>query len=150
MFIAKRVKWYLEVNRVDYDVVEPGQGDVTDAACIPSSHVAKAHLLADEDGYLLPILPADASLDLERINAELHRTLHPADEADAASLFFDCAKGTIPAVGSAYGIPTIVDRTLVDHADIYFDAGEGEDLVHMRSDDFLALIPDASKADLSR
>jgi Ala-tRNA(Pro) deacylase len=151
MSIAKRVKWFLEVNRVDYDVVEHrgGEpGDTTDAASIPSDHVAKAHLLEDAEGYLMRVLPADSPLDLERVNRQLHRSLQRATDSETAELFFDCEAGAIPAVGTAYGIPTVVDRSLVGHRDIYFDAGMGEDLVHMRCDDFLSLIPDAIETDL--
>jgi quercetin dioxygenase-like cupin family protein len=43
-------------------------------------------------------------------------------------------------VGRAYGVPTVVDEALLHVSDVYFEAGEHRDLVHMRGSDFAALM----------
>ena len=152
MSIASRVKWFLDVNRVRYEVVahpespEPG---TTQPASIPSSKIAKAVLLEDERGYLMPVLPAGRHLNLDKLRTELARDLKPATSEDTLSLFFDCDAGNIPAAGAAYGIPTIVDDELVGVDDIYFQGGDREDLVHMEGEVFFDLMAEGKHAPFS-
>jgi Ala-tRNA(Pro) deacylase len=152
MSIASRVKWFLEVNRVPYEIiVHPftrTSCETAEVSDIPGEKLAKAVILEDDDGFVMPVVPATRRLDLDKINRALQRNLHLATEADAASLFFDCNKGAIPAMGAAYGIPTIIDDELLGLGDIYFEGGDHVDLVHMDGTDFFALIPDANHADL--
>lgn len=153
MSIAGRVKWYLDVNRVEYDVIFHPYSETSAqtalAAEIPIYKLAKAVLLEDEGGFAMTILPASRKLDLSKVNRELRRDLALASEEDAGQLFFDCESGAIPAMGTAYGIPTIIDDELLGLGDIYFEAGDHMDLVHMDGAVFFSLIPDANHADLS-
>jgi len=153
MSIAARVKWFLDVNRVAYDVVfhpyTESSAETARAAEIPMGKLAKAVLLEDEQGYVMPILPASRRLDLEKVERKLERPLRLASERDASILFFDCESGAIPAMGTAYGIPTIIDDSLLGLGDIYFEGGDHVDLVHMDGAVFFSLIPDANHADLT-
>jgi Ala-tRNA(Pro) deacylase len=153
MSIASRVKWFLDVNRVRYEVVVHPYSDTSldaaESASIPGHKMAKAVLLEDAQGYVMPILPATHRLDLDKVKRELHRDLALASEREAISLFFDCDEGAVPAMGTAYGIPTIIDDGLLGLGDIYFEAGDHMDLIHMDGADFFALIPDGNHADLS-
>lgn len=45
-----------------------------------------------------------------------------------------------PAVGNAYSIESIVDDKLTDCTYIYFEAGNHEDLIHMKGSSFRRLI----------
>ena len=152
MSMAARVKWFLEVNRVPYEViVHPftrTSRETAEVSAIPGEKLAKAVILEDERGYMMPVLPATRRLDLDKLNRTLKRQLHLSSESSAASLFFDCNEGAIPAMGAAYGIPTIIDDGLLGLGDIYFEGGDHVDLVHMDGADFFALIPDANHADL--
>lgn len=153
MSIASRIKWYLEVNRVKYEILEhpytETSRETAEQAHIPSTKLAKAVLLEDQHGYVMPILPASRRLDLDKVQRRLKRDLKLASEREATQLFFDCEEGAIPPMGSAYGIPTIVDDSLLDAADIYFEGGDHVDLVHLEGSDFFSLIPDADHADLT-
>jgi Ala-tRNA(Pro) deacylase len=152
MSIASRVKWFLDVNRVRYEVVAHPQNPEADGAspaAIPPGKIAKAVLLADDAGYLMPILPEGRRLNLEKLRAELARDLKPATSEDVLSLFFDCDAGSIPAAGAAYGIPAIVDDELVGVDDIYFQGGDREDLVHMEGEVFFDLMADGKHAPFS-
>lgn len=153
MSISGRVKWYLDVNRVPYEIIvhpyTETSRDTAEAASIPIEKMAKAVLLEDAEGYVLPILPANSRLDIEKVNRQLKRDLQLAKAEDATMLFFDCHDGAIPPMGTAYGIPTIIDDRLLGLGDIYFEGGDHVDLVHMGGDDFFSLIPDANHADLA-
>ena len=152
MSIASRVKWFLDVNRVRYEVVvnpEASTATGEQTRAIPPEKIARAELLEDESGYLLSILPAGRRLNLEQLRRTLARDLKLTAQEDAASLFFDCAGGGIPAVGAAYGIRTIVDDALLNVSDIYFQGGDSEDLVHMEGEAFVDLIAEGNHAPLS-
>ncbi len=152
MSIASRVKWFLDVNRVRYEVVanpEALDGTPEQTGAIPPEKIARAELLEDESGYLLSILPAGRRLNLEKLRRTLARDLKPTAQEDAASLFFDCGGDGIPAVGAAYGIRTIVDDALLDVGDIYFQGGDAKDLVHMEGEAFVDLIAGGNHAPLS-
>ncbi len=153
MSIAPRIKWFLDVNRVEYEVVDRERGlpdnDSPAAHQVPDAKLVRGVLLQDEQGYLLPVLGADRQLDLEKLRLDLERNLKPACEEETKSLFFDCQAGQVPVVGSAYGIPMIVDDELLDRGDFFFGGGGRDDLIHMEGGEFLSLVPDAHHARLS-
>jgi Ala-tRNA(Pro) deacylase len=153
MSLADRVKWFLDVHRVDYEVVmhdyTESSLETARAAAIPCEKLAKAILLEDENGYVMPIVPASRRLDLDKVRLMLGRPLQIASGRDAAALFFDCSEGAVPPMGTAYGIPTVIDDELLGLGDIYFEGGDHMDLVHMGGAEFFALIPDSNHADLS-
>ncbi len=153
MSISSRVKWYLDVNRIRYEVIvhpyTECSSETAEVARIPKEKLAKAVLLEDASGYLMPILPASKRLDLDKVCRQFHRNLKLATQEDVGVLFFDCDSGAVPAMGTAYGIPTVIDDELLGLGDIYFEGGDHVDLIHMDGADFYALIPDANHLDMS-
>ncbi|HEX5801568.1 MAG TPA: YbaK/EbsC family protein, partial [Azospira sp.] len=65
-------------------------------------------------------------------------------------LFEDCELGAIPPLGPAYGIRTVMDEELANEREIYFEAGNHEDMIHMKMDTFLDLMADADRGRFSR
>jgi len=154
MAIAPRVKWYLDVHRVGYEVImhpyTETSRETAEIAGVPKRKLAKGVLLEDERGYVMPVLPASARLDLDALNRFLGRNLRMSSTDDLACLFFDCEDGALPPMGAAYGIPTIIDDSLLDMGDVYFEGGDHVDLVHMGCDEFFSLVPDSLHAPFSR
>ena len=72
-----------------------------------------------------------------------------ASEDEVFSLFDDCDIGAIPPIGAAYDVPVIVDDSLGDAADIYFEGGDHRTLVHVSGKDFRDLTMDARHARFS-
>jgi len=60
------------------------------------------------------------------------------------------ALGALPALGGAYGIPTIVERELDAQQDVYFEAGDHEHMVHMSGTEFVRATAEARRAHFSR
>ena len=54
--------------------------------------------------------------------------------------FRDCELGAVPAAGSAYGIPTLVDDSLLRMPDIYMEGGDHEELVHLSGEAFRGIV----------
>ena len=144
MAIARRLRWYLDAKAVSYEVVpHPHSSSSLETARqvhVSADRLAKPVLLEDERGYVMAIVPASHRIDLERLNRQLHRELELAREREIADLFHDCERGAMPALGSPYRVPTVYDDALSAAPEVYFEAGDHEDVVHLRGGDFLRLL----------
>jgi Ala-tRNA(Pro) deacylase len=80
------------------------------------------------------------------LSRELNRKLRLATEKELPTLFGDCELGAIPPVGLAYGMTTVIDDSLTDQPEIYFEAGDHEKLIRMNREDFMALMGHAGHA----
>lgn len=153
MSLARTVDYALSLTRVDYEILRHHHTS-TALAAARTAHVdprslAKAVVLKDQIGPLLAVVPASERLDLDRLRAALRRPkldFLPEDELD--QLFYDCDKGAIPPLGPDYRVPTVVDTRLRDVADVYFEAGDHEDLVHVNQTSFRALMRGAEFLDI--
>ena len=146
MAIATTLKSYLEKHHVDYDMVHHSHSatalESAHSAHVPAHQVAKAVVLEDENGYVVSVLPSVNRLDLEWVNESLGRTLVIAHESELLNLFQDCDVGAIPALSNAYGLDVIWDEQLTNASEIYIEAGDHENLIHMHGDEFCKLMED--------
>ena len=142
MSIAPQLRQYLDEAQVEYDIVghRPTQSalDSARSANIPAGRVAKAVLLdtADDD-HLLAVLPSDRKVELSELRTELGSKPRLSGEAEIGKLFRDCEVGAVPPVG--YGVTTIIDDSLDQQPDVYFEAGDHKSLVHMNATEFSRL-----------
>jgi Ala-tRNA(Pro) deacylase len=147
MTIANSVIDYLQKNRVSYSVVghahSANSKQTISAAHIPAEKLAKAVIVKDKNGYLMAVLPSDKYVDLHALSKRLGRALELSDEPAIHPIFKDCQPGAIPPIGPAYGMETILDDSLVGQPDIYFEAGDHEELIHMDGENFLHLLKQA-------
>lgn len=145
MSLARTVNYALALTRVDYEILRHHHTS-TSLAAARTAHVdprslAKAVVLQDQIGPLLAVVPASERLDLERLRTALRRpALDFLPEELLDQLFYDCEKGAIPPLGPDYRVPTVVDTRLRDLEEVYFEAGDHEDLVHVDQTSFRALL----------
>jgi Ala-tRNA(Pro) deacylase len=146
MAIATTLKSYLEDHHVNYDVVKHTHSatalESAHSAHVPSHQVAKAVVLADSNGYIVSVLPSTNRLDLNWVNESLGRRLEMAQENELPNLFQDCDPGAVPALSNAYGLDVIWDEQLTNASEIYIEAGDHENLIHMHGDEFGKLMED--------
>jgi Ala-tRNA(Pro) deacylase len=144
MAVAETVQRFLAQHSVEYDLVShPHTGsshETAEAAHVREDHIAKAVIVKDTSGYAMVVVPAGNWVEVEHLRKELNRDLHLATEDELATLFSDCEPGAVPPLGPAYGIETFLDQALTSLAHVYFEAGDHEQLVHMKGDDFRALL----------
>ena len=145
MSIAPQLKQHLDEAHADYELIEhaPTKSSLESAtACsVPAEKLAKAVLLDTEDDYVLAVLPSDRKVELSELRSELGHKPRLADEEEIKSVFRDCDVGAIPPVG--YGVTTIVDSSIEQQPDVYFEAGDHKSLVHMNQDQFMQVIKGA-------
>jgi Ala-tRNA(Pro) deacylase len=151
--IAASVQDYLAREGVAYDTIahEHTQDSAhsAQAAHIPGDRLAKCVMLEDDQGYLMAVVPATHKVDLGALHRELNRNLGLATDRELAELFRDCELGALPPLGLAYGIEAILDESLVDSPDIYFEAGDHRALIHMSGSDFLRLMANVPRGRIS-
>jgi Ala-tRNA(Pro) deacylase len=143
MAIAAQLLTYLAAQGAAYDVLEHpptiSAKETAHQARVPSDHMLKAVLLRDRNGYMLAVLPASDRLDLGRLRISLHRRVRLATENEIATQFSDCMPGAIPALGAAYHVDMLVDDSLGNRPDVYFEGGDHRSLIHMKGADFWQL-----------
>jgi len=143
MGMSTRLKWFLDSRGIRYEVVPHGHTstsrETARVAHVPEDRLAKSVILEDERGYVMAIVPATCRVSLEALEAEIDRRLELASEDELRELFRDCELGAVPAIADPYGIPAVVDHRIWELADVYFEAGDHEDLIHLSGVEFQRL-----------
>lgn len=140
MTIANTVEKYLKENSVKYHL-EPHPAsycakDTAKIAHLRADHLAKAVILQDKNGFLMTIIPGENWVDLDAVKKALNREMSIAPEGVLSTLFDDCEPGAIPPLGPAYAMETVVDDALSSLSNVYFEAGDHENLVHVSGKNF--------------
>lgn len=147
MAIAQSVEAFLQAHEVPYELVKHPRSvssmRTAEVSHVPGDQLAKSVLLEDESGYIVAVLPSTRKLDLGKLRHHLDRMVGLAVEHEVTEIFRDCDPGAIPALARAYDVETIVDDTLLQQSEVYFEGGDHEALVHMSGRDFRALMADA-------
>lgn len=153
MTIANTLKDFIDEKGISYDTVEHHRTSTSRqsaiAAHVPGSMMAKSVVVHHELGYALAVVPSTHRIELSALQSIMDKRLGLASEDEVASLFQDCDTGAIPPIGAAYDVPVILDESLGDAADIYFEGGDHKTLIHVSGKDFRDLIKDARKARFS-
>jgi Ala-tRNA(Pro) deacylase len=143
MAIALTLERYLDTKHVKYDVIahEPTNSSrqTAEACHIPGDRLVKGVLLRDEVGYALAVLPASHHIRLSELRRQFGDDVDLATEREIADLFQDCVRGAIPALGECYGLDVVVDDSIEEQPEVYFEGGDHATLVHMSHAQFADL-----------
>jgi Ala-tRNA(Pro) deacylase len=143
MAIAPTLQRYLAAKNVKYDVLAhaPTKSSMRTArACrISGDRLAKAVVLRDEQGYALAVLPASHHIRLAELRRQFGDDVNLATEHEIEELFEDCVRGAVPAVGECYGLDMVVDDSIDEQPEVYFEGGDHATLVHMSHAQFAGL-----------
>jgi Ala-tRNA(Pro) deacylase len=153
MAIAMTVQQYLAVCEVEYEVVAhpltQSSMESAQASNITGDRIAKAVVLRAEDGYLLAVLPASHHIRFGQLTEWLDEDVGLATEEQITTLFADCEIGAVPAVGDAYGLEVILDDSVTEQPDVYFEGGDHATLVHLTAGNFRKLVGDVQHTQFS-
>ena len=153
MATALTVQQFLDESRLPFDLVTHPHSSTSlqsaKAAHIAPLQLAKAVLLEEHGQLVMAVLPATKHVHLGTLRHQFKRDFGLATEQAVRQTFGDCEPGAIPALGGAYGIETIWDDSLMSSADLYFEAGDHENLVHLRTEYFLELVRDCQHGEFS-
>ena len=144
MTMTTTVQTFLEVNDIPYDLVPHRMTSTSmnsaQSARIKAEQLAKPVIFEDDIVYLMAVIPANQHVKIGKLNQLLNRKMGLTTETELEELFEDCVPGAIPPLGPAYNIQCIIDDELFEYHDIYFEAGNHEELVHIKGEDFQRLM----------
>ena len=153
MTIPSTVASYLDESRVRYEAIAHAHtadsSHTAEAAHVPGDQFAKCVVLEDDAGYLMAVIPATHRLDLGAVRRHCNRMLGLATEPELARLFVGCETGAAPPLGGAFGIASIIDESLLEREDIYFESGDHCVVVHVSGHDFERLTASAPRGRFS-
>ncbi len=153
MPIARKLHRFLNDHHAEYELVSHPYSeramDTAHSACVPVKNMTKAVVLHDKQGYVMAIMPSMNKLMLRWLNTKLDRHLDLATEKEINRLFPDCSQGAVPPMGMAYGINTCWDDELNSVQDLYLEAGDHRELIHLNREQFKALFHGQSHAAIS-
>ena len=150
MSIANMLKEYLDHHEVNYELLDhrysTNSMEAASNARVPPEKIAKCVMLADEGGYVMAVCPASRRIKLGDLYREINRRLVFAKEDELVDVLMDCSPGAVPPIGDAYNIEVVLDEELLDESDVYFEAGNHEELIHVAADAFDTLMRNADRA----
>lgn len=153
MAVAAAVFDYLRYKDIHYDVVPhhltSSTAESALAAVVPLFDVIKAFILREGQNRLMAIIPANKALDISSVNQLTNAHYQLDTESDIERLFDDCAQGAVPALGQAYDLPVIWDDELGKKDDIYFEAGDHRELIHLNQQQFLSIMKNWPHGEIS-
>jgi Ala-tRNA(Pro) deacylase len=154
MTISATLKEFLDQHRIVFELIpHPHTGssmETAEQAHVPGHQLAKAVIIKEGKKYSMVIIPSAEHVDLERLRQQFGHKVEMATEDELKSLFPDCAVGAIPPIGVAWGMETFLDESLPTDHDIYFEAGDHEDLVRISGEQFRQLLGKITCGDYCR
>jgi len=146
--ISSTLNEFLKQQEVAFELIpHPHTGssmDTAQQAHVPGNRLAKAVVLKGDGNYSMVIVPSVEHVDLAVLREQLGTGLELATESELGELFPDCDVGAVPPIGPAWGMDTYLDECfLANDEEIYFEAGDHEDLVRVSGDQFQKLLGDA-------
>jgi Ala-tRNA(Pro) deacylase len=149
MTISTTLSEYLDQHQVAYDLLpHPRTGssmETAEEAHIPGNRLAKAVIIREDDDYSMVVVPSVEHVDLAVLRESFGHGVELASESELGDLFPDCAPGAVPPIGPAWGMETYLDECFLDEDEVYFEAGDHEDLVRVTGEQFVRLLGDARR-----
>lgn len=150
MSISIPLKTYLDQHHIKYDLVNHRHTETSVlsavSAHVPVESMVKGVLLEDEQGYMMAAVPASRQVSMNSIRKHTGRNLRLAGESELSAVIAGCEYGAVPAIGEAFGLQTIWDEHLAAEHDLYIEAGDHQELVHMKQSDFVGLMNKSNRA----
>lgn len=145
MTVLKKLKDYLDKNRVPYEVVTHREAftaqEIAAALHVPGKQLAKVVMVKTGERFVMTVLPAAWRIDLDKLKKVLNdKKIKLATEEEFKSLFPDCDVGAMPPFGNLYNLETYVDTSLTEDEEILFNAGTHFEVVKMKYKDFAGLV----------
>lgn len=148
MGMSNTISQYLDSWGTSYELVHHPRSitsmETAAAAHVPGDQLAKAVVVEDDHQYLIVVIPSTHRLRLGLLCERFERPYGLATEQEIQSLFSDCETGSVPPLGEAYGLEVVVDDAILESDDVYFEAGDHAELVHVSGEEFRLLLGEAA------
>lgn len=141
--LSSQLQQFLERMNLPYTLIRHAPADSLEDAAelsgIPLSRLARAVILADQQGLLMAVLPGDHLLDFGALTELLGRRLRPVTLDRISPRFPDCVPGSIPPIAAAFDFEAVVDERLANLGSVYLEPGSHDTLLCLEGADFQSL-----------
>lgn len=91
--------------------------------------------------FVQVVVPGDQKFNTKKVKAVLEaKDLRFASEEEVKELTGGVQPGGVPPFGNIFGLPVVVDVSLLEHEQIIFNAGDRRFSISMRSEDFQKVV----------
>ncbi len=145
MAIFKKLKDYLENNKVSYEVghhqrVYTAQ-EIAAAQHVPGRELAKVVMVKANGQMVMLVLPASYRVETKKLKGVLNcKKAGIVKEDEFQNLFPDCEIGAMPALGNLYNLEVWVDKVLTENESIVFQAGSHVETLRIKYSDYARLV----------
>ncbi len=145
MTILKKLKDYLEKNRVSYEVgyharVYTAQ-EVAASQHVPGREMAKVVMVKADEKMIMLVLPASYRVDMKKLKGLLNcKRVGMTKEEKFEELFPDCEVGAMPPFGNLYNLEVWVNQILTQDDFIVFRAGSHVETLRIKYNDYAGLV----------
>lgn len=142
---TNRVISHLQDQGIDYEII-PHPLDYSAQRTAADTHTpgkafAKPVILKiGADRYVMVVLPAPHKVDLAKAREQFGEEVALASEQELGQLFPDCELGAEPPMGNLYELAVYVSPELAEDETITFNAGNHQEAIRMRYQDFERLV----------
>lgn len=154
MAIATTLENYLQEHKINYDIINHiptySSMEVARTCHISADRIAKSVIFDDGEQYLMAVVPASCQVSILHLNDLTHGHFSLATEKDGEIVFKDCEPGAYPPIGKAYGLDTVVDDKLWRQNEVYFEAGDHVEMIHLTGEQFHSLLGDVRHGQIGR
>jgi Ala-tRNA(Pro) deacylase len=135
----------LEEGRVPYRIEKHPYAltaqHVADVEHVPGHVFAKTVVVEADGRFILLALPAPHLVDFRVLEDALGlKGARLATEAEFGPMFPDCELGAMPPFPGAHGLDIYLDKGLLGHPEIVFEAGSHWEAIRMRTEDYVRLV----------
>ena len=153
MSVSNTLQSYLKNRSCNYDTLAHNRSesalDSAHQADVPVKQLVKAVVLKQENRFTLAAVPAMNKVMLPKLAELTGSPAVLAKEAQIKRIFGDCEAGAIPAIGQAYGLDVVWDDQLIESEDLYIEAGDHCNLIHLTREQFQKLLPAKKHGEIS-
>jgi Ala-tRNA(Pro) deacylase len=138
-----KVAEFLKDRHVSFEMVSHQETfesqRMAEALHVSGHEVAKTVLLRTSGGfkYVVAVLPASKSIDFDSAARLLgEEKLELASEEEICKCCPDCEMGVLPPFGSQFEMETIMDKSLLEDEEIFFEGNTHHEAVRMKLKDY--------------
>lgn len=141
MNIPSTVRTFLATSKVPFKgrqvhTAESFEATVATAG-LSLSNVIKAVMLKSGAAYLMAVIRADQTVNMETLNTLFKRDFSLCNESELLELFPNCDQQALPPLAEPYGLRSIVDKSISEMPNLYFMTGSAGLLISTSGAEFV-------------
>lgn len=145
--ISQTVSQFLDQQGVKYAVLPHTETrtleETTEAIGASYAKMLRAVIITDGITHYMAVLPVTHVLDFKALQQLLGQDFRVARYRNFSDHFTCCARGSVPPLGTAFGMPMLIDISVRDLEEVFFEPGSHTEAIKMRGRDFRALVEGA-------